>query len=129
MSVQKTASALDRLQRARTFTAYGFAITTVITMVSTVLRDTEYLRPAYYGVALNLWSLAGASWAMLWCAYHMCKRLEEREARHVKRAKAIQEEVAALKTALEEAASEVAKVAELTATMEEDKTIRHINRR
>ena len=129
MSVNKATSALERLQRARTFTAYGFAIITVITVISTVLRDTEYLRPAYYGFVLNLWSLAGVAWAVLWCAYHLCKRLDEREARHTKRAKAIQEEVAALKEAQQQAALEVDKVAELTATMEEEKTIRHNNRR
>lgn len=129
MSVQKTASALERLERAKTLTAYAFVITTVVTIAGTVLRDAEYLRPAYYGFVLNLWSLAGVAWAVSWCAYHMCKRLEEREARHIRRAKAIQQEVAALKAAQERAAVEVAKVAELTATMEEDKNVRRINRR
>jgi hypothetical protein len=116
VSVYKPASALDRLQRARSFTAYGFAITTVITVVSTVLHDANYLRPAYHGFALNLWSLTGATCAVLWCAYHMYKRIEERE----RRTEEIRAEIAAL--------SEAARVAGWAVAMEQS-NIRNINRR
>jgi hypothetical protein len=101
---------LHRIRRDRTYSAVGFAMTTVATVAIAVLRENWAIPSGIWGVLLILWALTGVAWIVT----RYLTPVVEAQARQTKQIKRL---------------AEATKVTGWAAAMEDDSNVRRINRR